>query len=518
MDKRIKDGSEFIAAMNEAPDEIEPRILELACKVYELTLSKLISHNQFLAAPLTQVNIEYKRLLSGVMYMTEGDILYIDPYQLLKKFEKTQQLPQREFVHVLLHFLLLHPFVGVEINQRWWNIACDMVVENLILEILPEEEDLLREDKQGALRQVMEHIEKTLTAEKLYALFKQGLFADDLDEFEKIFFCDSHDLWYQRKPGQKPSQEKPQESTPHQKPDSNDQQPETQGDTQQNFMSQDDAPEPGEPAQEQAEQKPMGEPAFTQEQIDELEESWQKAAKSMKVDLETISKASGERLSGLLKELEVSTHEVIDYREFLRQFAVKNEDMRLSDDEFDYIFYTYGLQLYEDMPLIEPLEYRTNNEIRDFCIVIDTSSSVTGTVVQEFINTTFDVLASENTYAQKVNIHIIQCDNAVQSDTKITSVNEINQWAKNFKLKGFGGTDFRPAFKYINELYHSGEFNDLGGVIYFTDGWGVYPDRMPPYKTAFCFYDEDCRPELVPPWAIQLVLHPGQLDGKTVYA
>ena len=32
--------------------------------------------------------------------------------------------------------------------------------------------------------------------------------------------------------------------------------------------------------------------------------------------------------------------------------------MKINDDEFDYIFYTYGLKLYEKMPLIEPLEDR----------------------------------------------------------------------------------------------------------------------------------------------------------------
>ncbi len=42
------------------------------------------------------------------------------------------------------------------------------------------------------------------------------------------------------------------------------------------------------------------------------------------------------------------------------------------------MFYTYGLSpLYGDMPLIEPLEYRDEKRIRDFCDATDTSSSVT---------------------------------------------------------------------------------------------------------------------------------------------
>ena len=31
--------------------------------------------------------------------------------------------------------------------------------------------------------------------------------------------------------------------------------------------------------------------------------------------------------------------------------------MKVSDDEFDYIYYNYGLTHYKKMPLIEPLEY-----------------------------------------------------------------------------------------------------------------------------------------------------------------
>jgi predicted metal-dependent peptidase len=207
----------------------------------------------------------------------------------------------------------------------------------------------------------------------------------------------------------------------------------------------------------------------------------------------------------------------VDYRDFLRQFAVQSEELRLSDDEFDYVFYTYGLSLYGDMPLIEPLEYRDEKRIRDFVIVIDTSSSVTLDVVQQFVDATFDVLTSESSFSQKVNVHIVQADQRVQSDTKISSLADLDRWRRNIKLVGFGGTDFRPAFTYVNELLAAGEFDDLSGLIYFTDGWGIYPDRMPPYKTTFVFYDEDHRPELVPPWAIQITLHPGEFESMSVY-
>ena len=74
------------------------------------------------------------------------------------------------------------------------------------------------------------------------------------------------------------------------------------------------------------------------------------------------------------------------------------------------------------------------------------------------------------------------------------------------QLRGFSGTDFRPVFKYVNELINEKHFTDLKGLIYFTDGLGTFPDKKPPYDAAFVFVDS---PELtvnVPPWAIKLIL------------
>ncbi len=38
---------------------------------------------------------------------------------------------------------------------------------------------------------------------------------------------------------------------------------------------------------------------------------------------------------------------------------------------------------------------------------------------------------------------------------------------------------------------------------------------MPPYKTTPVFYDEDYRPELVPPWAIRITLHLGEFESMS---
>ena len=50
------------------------------------------------------------------------------------------------------------------------------------------------------------------------------------------------------------------------------------------------------------------------------------------------------------------------------------------------------------------------------------------------------------------------------------------------------------------------EFSNLKGLVYFTDGYGVFPNRKPNYETAFVFIDDNYGQPEVPPWAIKLIL------------
>ncbi len=224
------------------------------------------------------------------------------------------------------------------------------------------------------------------------------------------------------------------------------------------------------------------------------------------MDLETFSKLPGSTPGGLLQNLKEINRERYDYASFLKKFAVRGEAMKINDDEFDYIFYTYGLELYENMPLIEPLEYKEVKRIREFVIAIDTSGSVAGETVQKFIQKTYNILKSTESYFSKVNIHIIQCDADIQEDAKITSEEDFENYLKTMQIKGLGGTDFRPVFSYVDQLIEQKEFSNLKGLIYFTDGFGTFPSRMPPYETAFLFLQEEFNNLDVPPWAIKLML------------
>ena len=244
-------------------------------------------------------------------------------------------------------------------------------------------------------------------------------------------------------------------------------------------------------------------------------EQWKKISERIKADLKSFTKAKT-GAETLEKNLEEATRDRYDYSDILRRFMTMGEDMTVNDDEFDYVYYTYGLRTYGNLPLIEPLEYKEVHKVKEFVIAIDTSASCRGPVVQAFLKKTYSILKSTDQFFSKINVHIIQCDTEVQSDTKITNDEEFENFMKYGKLTGFGATDFRPVFTYVDELKSKGEFENLKGLIYFTDGYGIYPEQAPDYDVIFAFLEEDEMRAPVPYWSIKVILETEDIlrDGK----
>ena len=234
-------------------------------------------------------------------------------------------------------------------------------------------------------------------------------------------------------------------------------------------------------------------------------QDWQKISERIKTDLSSFSKNASHSES-LIKNLTQATKERYDYKKLLERFTVMGEELTVNDEEFDYIYYTYGLSHYGNMPLIEPLEFKDVKKVRDFAIVLDTSASCQGGMIKAFLKTTYDILKNTESFFSKINVHIIQCDNEVHSDVKIASDSDFEDFIKNGKLVGYGGTDFRPAFDYVDGLIADNEYENFKGLIYFTDGYGIYPHRAPDYDCMFVFVKRDDRRPELPWWGIRVEL------------
>jgi Uncharacterized protein conserved in bacteria len=131
---------------------------------------------------------------------------------------------------------------------------------------------------------------------------------------------------------------------------------------------------------------------------------------------------------------------------------VHGEFLHISDEEFDNNYYTYGLKLYGNIPLIEPLEYSEQKRIKEFVIAIDTSGSVQGDVVQSFVQHTYDILRRQENFFTKVNMFIIQCDDRIEDVAHITNIEDFEKYLSSLEIKGLGKTDFRPVFSYVDDL------------------------------------------------------------------
>ena len=248
------------------------------------------------------------------------------------------------------------------------------------------------------------------------------------------------------------------------------------------------------------------------ESREQLKREWQDVSERIQLELESQSHQRGTQAGGLQRQLALQNREKYDYAAFLRKFAVLGEHMQLNDDEFDQIFYTYGLKLYGNLPLIEPLETKEVKRVREFVIAIDTSASTSGALVEQFLRRTWEVLSSEESFFRKIHLRIVQCDAEVQESVTLTCLEEFERYMRTFTVKGLGGTDFRPVFRHVDELLRQGEFTQLKGLIYFTDGAGIYPLRKPDYETAFVFVQSpDGADREVPPWAIKLILDEGDI-------
>lgn len=447
--------------------------IEIAMDILRSARNELYLNMRFLDVALSSLAFvpEQQVRISG----TDGNILYFQPDALVDVFRKGRVSVNRRYLHSIMHCLFSHLWNRKERDEEYWNLACDVAVEYVIdglyLKAVHLPKSALRREYYRELKSYFTETysdternsritaaenavkpsgEVTITAERVYRYLCQvHPLQSQLDRLKQEFWVDDHSRWEQ-------DQKNSKKPTPQQ-------------------------------------------------------QKWEELRDKMQTEMETFSKEASDDTRSLEEQLRAENRKRYDYKEFLRKFSVLKEEMQVDMDSFDYIFYNYGMEMYGNMPLIEPLETKEVHKVEDFVIVLDTSMSCKGDLLKRFLDETYSVLSEGESFFRRIHIHILQCDDQVQEDVLITSREEMQEYMENFTVKGFGGTDFRPAFVKVQELLQQKQFTKLRGMIYFTDGYGTFPVKKPPYETAFVFMKEDYRDVDVPPWAIKLIIEPQQL-------
>lgn len=382
---------------------------------------------------------------------TDGVYLCYSSEQVLRVFQNNPKFLARACLHSILHCIFSHLWMMGRRERPLWNLACDIMVEFTI-------DHMENASTKRILSWLRSQVYKKLKDECSYisasVIYQQLI---QLEEPVRIslqteFYTDDHRYW------------------------------------------------PFENARASIHQN--------------AKKRWEKIARQTHMQQELHGSGSDDKSQLFSAEIKAERSRR-SYCDFLRKFSVLREELHADPDEFDLNYYTYGLRLYGNLPLIESLETREIKKIQEFVIVIDTSDSTSGDLVKNFLRETFQILHQREHFFTSCKIHILQCDDRVRSDQEICHLDQSEQFLGQFTLLGGGGTDFRPAFAYVNSLIKQHILQNLGGLLYFTDGEGTYPKNRPAYQTAFLFLG-DYDTSKVPPWAMRLQLEPEEFGPAQV--
>ncbi len=477
------------------------------------------------------MNAAFSRLkpfpIIGATLATDGTYLRYDPQTLAQLYANDQAELTRTYLHMVLHNVFLHLYPGAHTDDELWDCACDIVVELAMSDLNLPALTSARVRHQSATAARIKAALPLVTAETLYRYLREqreaGALTDaDIRDMRAPFYADDHAVWHIMRVEEEAARKK-QKDAVEEDPDASPADaagkaasengidmampPEAKKAKQtrksHQAMDSDDVFKKDAPEEARGVQAGRFADSIT---LDRARDQWKNVAYEMGVQLDSYLQLWGTQGSNLSMNLRAVTREKQDYRAFLRKFARMGEQIRVNDDEFDYVFYCFGLERDGNLPLIEPLEYVEEKRIRDFVIAIDTSASTKDGLVRKFIEKTYSILADETSFFADMNVLIIQCDAAITQVSRIGSVADLNTYIDTLEIQGLGGTDFRPVFAYVENALATGELTNLGGLIYFTDGHGTFPKKKPDFDTAFVFVDEGIEEVTVPPWAMKVAL------------
>ena len=425
-------------------------------KILGMIRNELQLSMRFMAPALG--SLDFVMDLSTKTAGTDAAAIRFNPNFLFQVFLDRPYRLDRLYMHMLIHCLFRHMFAYPGFSDRELfhlcaDIAAESVIDSMDHPVIAVTPSDFREEWYGKLKKEA----GVLTAERLYRYFSER--PRNYDEEARLvreFTLDDHSFW------KEPDQKKPD--------DPND-------------------------------------PFRNREMRSRMKENWEKNAKKIRMELEIRGKERSSEKGDLEWMLSFENKKRTDYREFLQKFSVIREENRIDPDTFDYGFYNYGMELYGNLPLIEENEYCESRKVEELVIAIDTSASCKEELVQKFLNGTAQILGNSESFFHHVSVFIVECDERIRRFMRLEDVEELKKYASAFRVAGGGGTDFRPVFRWTQEMQKKGVLKDLKGLLYFTDGYGVWPEKPTRYETAFVFSrDDETNDDAVPDWAVKLYI------------
>ncbi len=173
----------------------------------------------------------------------------------------------------------------------------------------------------------------------------------------------------------------------------------------------------------------------------------------------TYAKMYGNAPAGFERLVEGALKPKIDWRAELRQYVAQLIP-------YDYSF----LKPSRRSPPGIILPGIVKGEHLEGLVGIDTSGSITKEELNQFLS---EVKWMARNFPS-LDLTLVSCDAEIQTEEQIRSRYEVDK----FKPKGGGGTNFCPVFELAMR-------RRAKLVIYFTDGWGEFPERAPKFPVIW---------------------------------
>jgi len=279
---------------------------KLAYQIMKLASDSILVNMRFLDTAMAALTPIQQLGLAGAS--TDGEKLYYDPIWLLKQYEKETAFSMRMYLHILLHCIFFHSYQYGKLDHKIWDIAADLAVENVVLEIGMYGTGLERDD---ALRECIHVLKDEMNGGGKDRLYRESVSWDQncrvqVAKKKRVPFTAEHIYNYLKKNSK----------------------------TQRELNVYIEASHVDEHVSWNV-----------KEELTIGQEQFQRISERVKAELKSFSKnkTSGESLSENLSE---ATRERYDYSEILKRFTALSETMGINDDEFDYVYYCYGLETY----------------------------------------------------------------------------------------------------------------------------------------------------------------------------
>jgi len=406
---------------------------------------QLLIQNPFFSTLVLSMKEEADPSLPFVM-ATDGIRLVYNPQELEKlSLEEIIGI----LVHEALHVALLHPIRRQNRDPRLWNVACDYVVNPIVIQskfVLPKD---------------------ALYDKKYHKKYAEEVY-DDLLRKQQSSSSSSNS------PSQSASSTTSTSASASCSQNQSSSQPTSQqSPLPQNSSSSQQLNAPSDPSK-------MGGVIDPPSHVNlrELEQQLkQKIASALQV-----AKREGKVPAGLEEEVERLLYPKLPWSDILRRFIYSSVK-----DDYSYLKPSRKF-LYRK--LVFPSLYSPS--VETVVIAIDTSGSISSDELKAFTNEINSIIQQQN--IKKV--VVVQCDADIQDIKEVTPP----EMVESLRFKGRGGTDYRPVFEYVSKRTDL----DVACLIYLTDlECSSYPSTPPPYPVLWVCTQKNYTP---PPFGEVLVL------------